>query len=601
MVGIGLCQGGDGALALNELLREFMQEYSQARMGAPFKGHPLHQTLRQIEAAISDLSPVQAYSTLKVRGSVGQGNWATIPWIALLDTRLTNSVQQGVYIAYLFASDMSRVYLTLNQGVTDLSQREGQKHARQLLRQQADAIRQRSKVRDLPGFVLNWDLDLGVSTGTASLYTDSTIAYKEYQRQALPGDLVLEQDLAAVLAAYKDYADQQVSSGAPPPGGQPSPSPKVTPPQPGRGPDQVGLAALVERLYEGARSEGFFYPREDYIAFCIALKTKPFVILAGISGTGKTRLVEIVARQLGVEDYTIAVRPDWSDSSDLLGYFDLKGEFRPGPLLKILEQANHNLDQPFFVCLDEMNLARVEHYLPEFLSVFEKRHRGGGRIITPPISPSAPQPWGQVYFSDNVFVVGTVNMDETTYPFSRKVLDRANTMEFNYIDLNYLPPANQAPQVHPADWAELKPTFCRLPEFYSQDPKLFDQVIGVLQELNTLLEPGGFQVGYRVRDEVCLFVLHGREAGMELETCLDFQVRQKILPRIQGGSSAIRSVLTSIWNWATGQHLSADDPELAEKVTAVAGDHDFLYPRTAAKLVTMIRRLEEEGFTSFWV
>lgn len=593
-------------MGLGTLLQEFMRRYGYAKAGEPFKDHPLHQLLRRIQDELRSLRVVQDYQDhdqLRIRGSIGQGSWATIPWLALMDTRLTESVQQGVYVVYLFASDMSRVYLTLNQGVTDLRQREGPKYARNILRRQAEAIRQRPQVQALStlGFKLDWDLDLNVSSGTASLYTDSTIAYKEYRAEAMPGDPALESDLGEVLAAYRDYADEVAGQDGKPQASSSSTTDINLGEASPESPNAHALADLIDQIYARISGEGFVYAREDFAAFCTALKTKPFVILAGISGTGKTRLVEIVAHQLGVEDYTIAVRPDWSDSSDLLGYFDLRGEFRPGPLLKILQQANQDLGQPFFVCLDEMNLARVEHYLPEFLSVFEKRYRDGGRIVTPPIFPSAPEPWGQVYFSDNVFLVGTVNMDETTYPFSRKVLDRANTMEFNYINLNYLPPRNSAPEALPAAWSALRPTYCRLPEFYSQDPKLFDKVIGVLQQLNAILEPGDFQVGYRVRDEVCLFVLHGLEAGMTLETCLDFQVRQKILPRIQGSRSAVRSILTGIWNWATGESYSSDDPELVDRMSGAGQDHDILYPRTAAKVVGMIRRLEEEGFTSFWV
>ena len=112
--------------------------------------------------------------------------------------------------------------------------------------------------------------------------------------------------------------------------------------------------------------------------FYLSLKTKPFVILAGVSGTGKTKLVKLFAEALGATSANgqfnlIPVRPDWSDPSDLLGYKDLTGAFRPGRLAEVLVEASKesNRNKPYFICLDEMNLARVEHYFSDLLSVIE--------------------------------------------------------------------------------------------------------------------------------------------------------------------------------------------------------------------------------------
>ena len=137
-------------------------------------------------------------------------------------------------------------------------------------------------------------------------------------------------------------------------------------------------------------TRGFVFPGGILRAFYASLRSKPFVILAGNSGTGKSRLVRLFAEASGATvsngRFTmIPVRPDWNDSSELLGYFDLNGEFNPGQLIAPILMAHQNAAKPFFVCLDEMNLAKVEHYFSDFLSIIESRSRNKDGIVTDPI------------------------------------------------------------------------------------------------------------------------------------------------------------------------------------------------------------------------
>ena len=129
--------------------------------------------------------------------------------------------------------------------------------------------------------------------------------------------------------------------------------------------------SIIDHVSSYIQSKGFFYEKKDLINFFLSLKTKPFVILSGISGTGKTKIVQWFAESLGATEENgqftlIPVRPDWSDSSDLLGYVNLQGEFQERPLIKVLENADANPNRPYFVVLDEMNLARVEYYFSDF-------------------------------------------------------------------------------------------------------------------------------------------------------------------------------------------------------------------------------------------
>lgn len=151
-------------------------------------------------------------------------------------------------------------------------------------------------------------------------------------------------------------------------------------------PTDSTIITLLHQIQSHIRRKGFFFPKHLIENFYLSLKTKPFVILAGISGTGKTRLVKLFAEAFGATgnngQFTlIPVRPDWSDPADLLGYKDLSGRFKPGPLTEVLVEARkpENGHKPYFICMDEMNLARVEHYFSDLLSVLETQDWQEGR------------------------------------------------------------------------------------------------------------------------------------------------------------------------------------------------------------------------------
>lgn len=133
----------------------------------------------------------------------------------------------------------------------------------------------------------------------------------------------------------------------------------------------------------------------------------------------------------------IPVRPDWHDSSDLLGYIDLRGDFRRGSFLSIMQQAIQHPAYTYVAILDEMNLARVEHYFSDILSVMESRSWSKGKIKTAPLFPGHKM-FRDIYLPSNLLIIGTINMDETTHGFSQKLLDRTNTIELNKIQLDSL-------------------------------------------------------------------------------------------------------------------------------------------------------------------
>lgn len=357
----------------------------------------------------------------------------------------------------------------------------------------------------------------------------------------------------------------------------------------------TGLQEAVDRVVEFVAQKGFIYEPWQIAAFVTAVRTKPFIILAGISGTGKSQLPQLVAEATSAEVAVVPVRPDWTDSSDLLGYERLSGDFKPGHLLSFCRTAMDNPDKQYFFVLDEMNVARVEYYFAEVLSVIEGRRRTHNGLASPPLAPSAPEGWDGIYLPGNVCFVGTVNMDETTHGFSRKVLDRAFVIELSDVDLSNLNIAAGSPS--PANWHSSRWSVPQLSlaevESPSADPTV-RKVVQALSAANEVLSAAQLQVGFRVRDESALFCIRAREcslsfvdASSDVVSPLDLTIGMKVLPRIQGGGSAIQSVIEGLTAWAEPQSVGTESE-------APSG-----FPRTAERLRLMADRLRQSGYTSY--
>ncbi|MCE2797611.1 MAG: AAA family ATPase [Planctomyces sp.] len=379
----------------------------------------------------------------------------------------------------------------------------------------------------------------------------------------------------------------------------------------------------LKLLISQIERDGYIYQPWQIAAYITAIRTRPFVILAGVSGTGKSRLPALVARLTGMPaPQRVAVRPDWNDSSEVLGYTDLQRRFRPGMVLQQMRTAASDPCR-FHTCLiDEMNLARVEYYFAELLSSIEDcvPDAHGGFRSTPVLMQQVPDEdvhWQQQFLPPNLSLVGTVNVDESTHTFSRKVLDRAFTIELSHVDFSESPtPTAQTEQSSP--WtADMLISKCRrvadVPISDSEFPGILGQTNDLLTRINRLLVYSQMQVGYRIRDEVSIFTWNAREvlssfrtrAGIAVDP-LDLAVMMKVLPRLTGSSGALRQVLAGLIELAlTGQDGSLhSDP--TEAVTAWEQNgrpgsvEGAALPMTHARLCQMWQRLEHEGYTSFW-
>ena len=340
--------------------------------------------------------------------------------------------------------------------------------------------------------------------------------------------------------------------------------------------------------------------------FSVSLLSKKFCILTGLAGSGKTKIAEAFAMWLcasPAQYRIVAVGADWTSNENLLGYADAlqTGVYRPpvNGALELILRAHADTTNPYFLILDEMNLSHVERYFADFLSAMESSNEplslhgveaglqaggvGGAGAVTVPSSVALP---------NNLFIIGTVNVDETTYMFSPKVLDRANVIEFRAtaaqmgaflddpagIDLDGL--ASQgagfatafvARAQADADISALVDTqgAAVAPKLKADLLQVFDALAGV-----------GAEFGFRTAKEIARFmVIHKELSGLDWQykDALDAQVVQKLMPKLHGSARKLDAVLKALDTFATQHALVL----------------------TGEKVKRMQERLVRDGFTSF--
>ncbi len=430
-----------------------------------------------------------------------------------------------------------------------------------------------------------------------------------------------------------------------------------------------GIVPLKTKTHEPL-TEGVNLKSEEY-SYISAIKTKPFLILGGFSGTGKSQKVKELAFAtcpcdgvLNVSETSpgnyllVSVKPNWHDATDITGFrSSVNRNYYVTDFMRFLVKAKQYEEQhvPFFVCLDEMNLAPVEEYFADFLSVIESRKRcADGRIVTDAIVPASvfndedyaadfnifmklglettkPE-WKAdeinalsskeqneafvrqdiveelkrdgLTIPSNVIIIGTVNMDDTTNSFSRKVIDRAMTFETvvgkfkrDYFDsdvaLHYVKNPRKG-ELFLSD--EVRATQMIDEGRFVLTPDEQDKFVGFINSINEDLEGSPFKVSYRILNEAILLYRSkkrieeimkadgGFEEGVsfktDLNTIFDDILMQKVLPRIEGDYEKCSKCLT--------------------KLSTRAEDNDWT--KSMEKIEFMIKRFgnDRSGFTTFW-
>ncbi len=380
----------------------------------------------------------------------------------------------------------------------------------------------------------------------------------------------------------------------------------------------------------------------SYNFLLTALRTKPFVLLAGISGTGKSRIVRELAKASVTEELQrkydptsvangfdrwklhkpanfelIQVKPNWHNSLEVVGYkSNIDGaHYEFTPFVEFVARAWQNQNVPFFLCLDEMNLAPVEQYFAEFLSAIESRSFENDEYETDPIVkpfaefgsevcnemlnhlvgtvnaanvvPNSPEAKLVERFRTkgltlpkNLFVLGTVNMDETTFSFSRKVLDRAMSIVMNEVDYDKFFLGESESTFAEMD-DNMRSYLVNRPirglDVIEQNDS--DGVKNYLSDVNVVLNNTPFKLGYRAANEALLYVSAAQQLNQEVDinAVLDEFTLMKILSRIEGDKRSIGN-------------------KLGELLTVVTES----YPKSHAKLADMAQTLQTQQFVSYW-
>lgn len=417
------------------------------------------------------------------------------------------------------------------------------------------------------------------------------------------------------------------------------------------------------------------------INYLTALRTKPFMLLAGISGTGKSRIVRKLAQATITEElqrangYTgedfandrwtlhspanfelIQVKPNWHNSMDVIGYLSNipSPHYVFTPFIEFIVKAWQHPEVPFFLCLDEMNLAPVEEYFAEFLSAIESRSFEGGEYMTDPIIKSFNSFGEEVAkmmvntlfpnftaadknsflgkivdhletkgltLPKNLIVIGTVNMDETTFSFSRKVLDRAMSVEMNEVNydsfLNDTTDDDLKAIVKALEENDDSDLNALLVDRHIEAREIIDELgddarfaIDYLKRINALLEGTPFKLGYRAANEALIYL----QASYEFEqtnriVALDNFTLMKILSRIEGDETKLKITDSEADKERIAKaEVNVDEAKqygdlniltaLRHIITNQLGEQDKLH--SVKKIDSMLSQLKRDHFVSFW-
>lgn len=318
---------------------------------------------------------------------------------------------------------------------------------------------------------------------------------------------------------------------------------------------------IIKAMDYHSQRRNLYYSYEDFINVHTAIKCSNLIILSGLSGTGKSAMVDVYARALGINPTIspeenrllfIPVRPSWNDDADLLGYVDLVHMvYRASDtgFVDFLIRAQNDKNRMFIVCFDEMNLARVEHYFSQFLSILEKPEPSqrelqlyddqySGRLYNSAAYPS------RIQIGNNVRFIGTVNVDESTYHFSDKVLDRANVIQLEVL--------NYAEKWIKKNYGTLGTINWSYEDYNKIIVKTFDsnmsEIQSLLWELHLLLQSASAKYGIGPRIVKCIIMyiqnLPSPSIGhFDQRLGLDYQIAQRVLTKVRGPENQLGDIL----------------------------------------------------------
>ncbi|PZO40732.1 MAG: hypothetical protein DCE92_01935 [Alphaproteobacteria bacterium] len=399
-----------------ELTTAFLNRFSEVRE-TPFKTTPdLWATMNDLKVVLEADPTIAARGTLHVEWSLGKGVWATVPWIAVMDDRLTTSTQRGVYVVFLVARDLSSIHLTLMQGTTDVVGEQGQTAGLTELRARADAYRAQIPELVDVGFRLDGDIVLGAEGWRAKSYEAATIAHLPIPVGELPSDEELETYLSPLLAAYERIVtsgplDTSVIDG-----------PEAPPP-------------LARYTIEEAMT-GLFMDRAEFERILAIWKDKKNLVLQGAPGVGKS----FIARRLG---YALMAQKDPERVAVVqfhqsYGYEDFIQGYRPtssggfqlrdGVFYRFCQQAKADPSRPHVFIIDEINRGNLSKVFGELMLLIEHDKRAAEWAASLAYADEKDPPF---YVPENVYLLGMMN----TADRSLSVVDYALRRRFAFVTL----------------------------------------------------------------------------------------------------------------------------------------------------------------------
>jgi 5-methylcytosine-specific restriction protein B len=517
---------------------------------------------------------IKSYKKTKVKVSFGQGNTAKIPWISFLKEPFITS--DGIYPVYLYYKNINKLILAYGRSVTNKPK-------------------------------LEWNIDKVQSIlryfeennfQKPEKYGDSHV-FKVYDVNNLPDDKILNDDLDEIIEKYSSMGNNEFKP-------------------------EKNIASMkfdLENFEENCKSSGLTYNSQLITRYISSLATKPFVLLSGLSGSGKTKLAQAFAQWIceSEEQYCIVpVGADWTNREPLLGYVNALTPTEyilpENGALELIINANNNQEKPYFLILDEMNLSHVERYFADFLSVMESEDKFKLHSSSNPLDGSNNIKVENKYdWPKNLFIVGTVNIDETTYMFSPKVLDRANVIEFRVsetemsnffkssipLDLNKLVGEDDIPL-----GAKYGESFVDIAKEKTNSTS--DKLTKTLNAFFTSLKKVGAEFGYRTASEIqTLFgqidKIRPEKTPLESEK-IDFAIMQKLLPKLHGSRNKLVPVLSALailcYGIGEDNKLSKEDKkDIFKKREELKGK--IIYPISLEKIERMYDNVIANGFTSY--
>jgi 5-methylcytosine-specific restriction protein B len=511
---------------------------------------------------------LQKYNGLEIKISFGQGGAAKIPWISFLGSGQTTS--NGIYPVYLYFKAENLLILAYGISVTKVPAKKWE-------------IKTPKTISE---YFIEQKLSVPFNYGNSFIF-------KSYDTNQLPSADQIDNDLNEILSYYLSLdliAEVKLTTN------------KIN---------------LDFQTFQSKTTEaGLIFSPQLIQRFIASLCTKPFVICSGLSGSGKTKLAQAFAQWICYkeadgeknEQYCIVpVGADWTNREPLLGYPNALQEAKyvkpENGVLDLINRARLNETKPYFLILDEMNLSHVERYFADFLSTMES----GDAIPLHTIEDEENGIPKQIKLPKNLFIIGTVNIDETTYMFSPKVLDRANTIEFRLTenDLKEFIASDVKLDMDllKGEGAGMGESFVAMAT--QKTDKNLKEVEEDLLKFFKELKKSGTEFGYRSASEIGRLMFMLKELDEKGDNLLDIAIMQKLLPKLHGSRNKLTKVLPVLGSFCLVDNSKIKEDYLDKFVSnslnevELKADTNIKYKISFEKICRMYKNAVENGFASY--